>query len=119
MNLASLIASFSTGSYAVTRTERATIHNGKVERGEQQVVTITASVSPASGADMRRLPEGRNQIATKAVYTTTQLYAGAQGGDFEADIITIDGASWEVQHVERWQDSTSGTVAYKCIVQTA
>jgi hypothetical protein len=118
VDIAGLITSFSTDTYAVTRTARATPVRGKLpDDPTTQTVTILASIAPATGADMRRAPEGRDSRETRVLYTTTQLYLGEQGGTYEADIVSINGADWEVEHVERWEDSATGSVGYRCVVQ--
>lgn len=116
LDAGSLIASFATGTYAVTRRAKATFVQGIATPGATTPIEIAASVQPASGRDLLRLPEGRRATETRVVYTTTQLLVGSQGGTNEADLITIDGASWEVQLVESWP----GAVGYfKAIAQRA
>ncbi len=77
---------------------------------------IDGSVQPAGGKDLLRLPEGRRTNETRVLFTTTQLYTGDQGQEFEADWVTIDGEYWEIQHCEDWVQSGGGT-AYRCILQ--
>ena len=115
MDLASLISSFATGTYTVTRRARGSIANGKVGSTSDSTVTITASVSPSSGSDVVKLPEGRRTNETRTIFTTTLLKTGGQGEAYEADQISIGGETYEVMKVETWIDSDSGDVAYKCI----
>lgn len=116
MDVAALIASFSTGTYTVTRMARGTITRGRAEAGVETTVSIIASVSPATGDDIERLPEGRRAKEARTLFTTTLLYVGGQGADYEADTVTIDSTDWEVSHVEKWLDSLSGGIGYKCVV---
>lgn len=83
----------------------------------ETVLTIQASVQPATGKDLLRLPEGRRANETRVVFTTTQLYTGDQGDAFAADLLLIDGDPWEAQHVEVWQQSGIQGTGYRCIVQ--
>lgn len=68
--------------------------------GEAGSFQIQGSVQPATGRDMRVLPEGKQTDEVLAVFTPTELRpVGAFHG---ADILTIDGSNWEVHKVERW-----------------
>lgn len=117
MDVAALIGSFSTGTYTVTRRARGSVVRGRVQDGTQSTVSITASVSPAMGDDLERLPEGRNSKAAYTLFTSTRLYTGGQGEDYEPDWVTIDGFYCEVQHVEKWTDSQTANVGYKAILR--
>lgn len=117
MDAASLIESFLTGTYTVTRRERGTFYNGVVVPGDVTNFEIDAAVTPASGADLQRLPEGRQQIETRIVYTKTKLEIGTVGSPYESDRVAIDGKSWEVQHVEAWQQGDGSY--FRCIVQVS
>jgi len=100
MNADSLIASFATGTYAVTRRPLATLLAGRAVAGTAETLLIVATVVPATGRDLQRLPEGRQDRETWAVFTATLLYCA--DSSHEADLITLDGVAWEVQHVESW-----------------
>lgn len=115
MNIAGLISSFATGTYTVTRKARGAVVRGRIGDGTTTTVTIRASVSPASGADIVRLMQGRQVNSAMTIFTTTELMVGGPGATYEADVITIDGATWELNHVEKWTDSMTGNVGYKCI----
>lgn len=115
LDAADLIDSLSTGTYTVTRRAAATNDgHGRAVAGSTSTLTITASVQPASGRDLMRLPEGRRTIETRVVYTTTRLLTGGQGAANEADLLTIDGASYEVEQVQTWPGAVG---YYRCIVQ--
>lgn len=119
MNLSGLVESFSTGSYAVTRTTARTIKNGRAVAGTTSTITITASVSPATGMDLNKLPEGRRTSGAIAVFTTTQLRIGGVGDGFEADVVAANGSTWEVAHVETWVDPRSRATIYRCVAVNA
>lgn len=116
MNVAGLIANFATGTYTVTRTARGSTVRGKTGAGSTSTVTARAAVWPASGDDLRRLPEGRRTAESLNFVTVTELYVGGQGEAYEADTVSIRGESWEVSDVDAWIDPLSGAVGYKCIV---
>lgn len=115
LNAAELISSLSTGTYTLTRRAAATYTAGRPVAGSTTTTTITASVVPASGRDLLRLEEGRRSVETRLVFTTTELRVGVSGTS-EADLVTIDGASWEVQQVETWPGAVG---FYRAIVQRA
>lgn len=86
---------------------------GRVVEGAQTTVVISASVSPIDGLILTRNPEGQSDEQTRTLFTTTEIFAGGQGSDYEADKVTIDGDLWEVSRVEKWVDSLSRGVCYK------
>lgn len=116
MNVAGLIASFSTGTYTVTRTARGSTVRGKTAAGTTSTLTITASVWPAGSNDLRRLPEGRRTVRAWSLMTTTELYTGDQGGAYEADTVSIGGENCEVSDADPWTDPLTGAVGYKCLL---
>jgi hypothetical protein len=115
VNVASLIASFATGTYTVTRTTRGTTTRGRIADGTTSTISITASVSPATGVDLMRLPEGRRTSYAVMVITATELLNGGQGAATEADTLVIDGETFEVSVIDPWRDPLSRAVGYKCI----
>jgi hypothetical protein len=120
VNPADIVLSFATGAtglYTVTRRQSGAIVRGIAQATTDATFTITASVQPASGKDMLRLPEGRRANETRVLFTTTQLYTGDQGSNYEADLVTIDGDDWEVQTVSDWLNWGGGLPFYRCIVQ--
>jgi len=117
MDAASLVESFLTGQYVVTRRERARFVSGIAVSGPTSSLSISASVQPATGADVLRLPEGRRLVETRVIYTTTQLLVGSEGSPNESDLISIDGQNWEVQHVESWQQAEGSF--FRCIAQVS
>lgn len=123
MDIAQLMAAFVTGTYTVTRRARGRLVHGKITDGATTTVLITASVSPASGKDLLRLPEGRRTNESRVVFTTTELYTGGQVGSetqatYQADRILIDGKDYEVSHVETWRDPVTQTsIGYRVVVQ--
>lgn len=117
MDALDLIRSFGS-TYTVTRRPRAQMVRGRAVPGTTSTLTIDACVQQATGRDLLRLPEGRRSIETRVVYSATALLTGAQGGTNEADLVAIDGLSWEVQHVEPWPGKTGRDVEHwRCLVQ--
>lgn len=92
---------------------------GRAVSGTESTLTISGSVSPATGEDIIRLPEGLRSNQTRVLFTDTALTVGGQSSSYEADAVLIDGMTWECQHVETWVDPRSGGSFYRCIVQEA
>lgn len=119
MDVGDLIGSFMTGTYTVTRRGASTVVDGRAVPAVPSTLSIVASVQPATGRDLERLPEGQRSRETRVVFTPTQLLIATQGAGL-SDIVAIDGSKWEVQQVARW-DAPPGTDApyWRCIVQAA
>lgn len=117
MDLLDLVNSFSTGSYNVTRRTAGGFSRGIALATSDAIITITASIQPARGQDLLRLPEGRRSNLTRVIFTTTELFTGDADATYEADLINVDGTSWEIQHVERWEQAGAQGIAYRCIAQ--
>lgn len=118
MDVQGLIESFLTGTYTVTRVSGIAYVNGRASAGSTSTLSIDASVHPAAGNDLLRLPEGQRTIETRIVFTTTELKEGSEGSTYKADKVSIDGALWEVQTVESWRpDPGTDAPYFRCIVQ--
>lgn len=109
MNLAGVITSFATGTYTGTRTTPRTYDsNGVIGSASTASFTLTnASVQPATGKDLQRLPEGKRGRDTKVVLTSTEVRVGT-------DRVSIGGSSWEVEHVEDFSELAG---FYRAVVQ--
>ena len=105
-----VLSNLATGTYQVIRRAVGTIEKGRVIAGDTSTLTIEASVQPAAGRDLLRLPEGRRTTETRTVFTSTELFVGGQGTANEADLLCIDDATWEVQHCEKWPGYFKATV---------
>lgn len=117
MDIAGLIASFATGTYTVTRRGPSEVVRGRVQEPSSSTFTIVAAISPASGRDLERLPEGRMDSETRTLFTATELRVGGQDQPYQADLVTVDGVQWEVQHAETWTHPGGATKGYKCLIQ--
>lgn len=102
-DLSSTVLGFATGTYSVTRAAyRANPYgtDGKLIAPSTTTVSARACVQPATGRDLQRLPEGLRARDVVALWSVDELLTARPGQ--EPDIVTIDGASWQVEHVERW-----------------
>lgn len=103
MDLASVIDSFLTGTYTVTRTaKQAPDANGVYVSPSTSTVSIDACVQPLVGRELERLPEGLRGREVRVVYTATQLFTA--DGTHEPDSITIGSGTWQVQTSEPWEE---------------
>ena len=102
LDAGALIDSFKTGDYVVTQRAKGSHLKGRAVAGATSTLTISASVQPANGRDLQRLPEERRSVETRVIYTRTELRVGAQDAAFESDLVAIDGKNWEVQNVQDW-----------------
>lgn len=120
MDTAGLILSFATGTtglYTVTRRQVGVFLRGIAQPTTDVTFTITASIQPASGKDMLRLPEGRRANETRTLFTATQLYTGDQGSGYEADLVEVDGDLWELVTVSDWLHWAGLPGFYRCLIQ--
>lgn len=98
MNFSGVISSFQTGTYTVTRRGATTVGaDGRADLTSSSTFAIDASVQPLGGRELQRLPEGMRVAERRKLYTTTALRLNAQ-----PDIIAIDGDSWEVEDISRY-----------------
>lgn len=104
------IANAANGTLTVTRRAAATTDgNGRVVAGATTTFTLTGSMQPLSGRELRALPESRQADETRVLYTTTELRTGAN-----ADRLSDGTDTWEVYQVERWD--AFGSVHYRAYV---
>jgi len=73
--------------------------------GSDTEFTITASVQLMTGSEMLLLPEGKRELETKKIYTSTELYGIEKGNGVNADIVDIDGDEFEVARVYSWKNN--------------
>lgn len=99
-NLAPAVLAMSSGTYTVTRRSGPSYSAGRRVAPTGSSITIVASVQPASGLVVRRLPEGKRNREAMSVFAQTELKS-AQAAQ-EPDLIAIDGGSFEVESVSRW-----------------
>jgi hypothetical protein len=101
-DLADVVEALASGCYVVTRSAATPRVNGRRMAPVTVSFEIIASVQPASGREMDRLPEGLRSRETMNVFTRTELRSAHPSPGTEADRIAIDGAVFEVTSVRRW-----------------
>lgn len=112
MSLNGVIAAFATGTYTVTRTDVATVVDGRRVDGAQTTFDVVACVQPIDGRTLESLPEADRTSEMRLVFTEEELFARKPG--FEPDSFEIDGEDWTVIRVERWQHW--GDTHYRSVV---
>ena len=101
-DMSDAIACLASGCYTVTRSSTTTVVNGRRAAPATSTFEIVASIQPATGRDMKRLPEGIRTTEIMTVFTSTELFQALPESAREADRVAIDGGSFEMQVVERW-----------------
>jgi hypothetical protein len=100
-DLSGAIRNLASGTYVVTRRAAGAYGaDGRLDVAASTTLQIRAVAHPASGATLERLPEGKRTSDTMSVFTETELRTASPTQ--APDKITIDGADYEVQTVERW-----------------
>jgi hypothetical protein len=100
VSFADVIEELGQGSYTVTRMTAAARTLGRRVAGSTSTLTITASVQPLTGRDLKTKPEGQHADDCRTVYTTTALLT--RDTTHEADLIAIGGEAFEVYRVKQW-----------------
>lgn len=80
---------------------------GLVIPGATTDLVFSAQVTPATGKDLQRLPEGQRTTRAIRVLTTTSLETATSDPSStssrrRADLVLYQGGQFEVQHVARW-----------------
>jgi hypothetical protein len=99
-DLSDVVDSMITDSYVVTRQTPSVYVDGRLQDATDTLLTITASVQPAQGRDLQRLPEGSRTMEVLSIYTSSELLT--QGASQAPDLIAVNGYAYEVQTVEQW-----------------
>lgn len=101
MDMSATVASFNTGTYAGTRTVTASYGtDGYSQPGSQSAISVPGCVVPMGGRDLQNLPEGMRTKQLLYIFCNQELKTAGSG--FEADVLTVDGAAWQVTSVEPW-----------------
>lgn len=99
-NLSRLIDRFTTGTYTVTRASAANTYvDGVVVAGATTTVSVIGVVQPIPGKDLDRLPEGIRDNEVKYLWTKDELRCGP---DKVPDRVSVEGSTWQVEEVRKW-----------------
>lgn len=90
-----------TGTYAVTRTAAGTRALGRYTPGAVTTFTAEMGIEPATGRQLKDLPEGRRSDETVQIFCATQLLTTTPNN--EPDVITYRGEPWTVISSKFWE----------------
>lgn len=102
MSLAGAISSLGhAATYTVTRRAPRTYTGPRLNPASVlSTFDVVGQMTPASGRDLLRLPEGLRSREARRFITGTELKAAAEGAG--GDVVAADGFSWEVSNVKSW-----------------
>lgn len=112
MSLRDSITSLASGTYTITRTASGTYDaTGAYTQGGLSSFDIVASIQPATGRQLRDLPEGQRGDEVVAVFTITELRTRTP--TTEPDTVAYRGEPWTLITVKRWD--SFGATHYECM----
>lgn len=76
--------------------------HGRWQEGPSNEFEICASVQTATDKDLQKLPEGRRLRGGIRVYTTSELLTASVDEKRQPDVLTWDGAQWQVEQIDDW-----------------
>lgn len=102
-DLSDAVALLASGSYVVRRRAARALVDGRARDLDPATLSsIVASVQPASGREIDRLPEGLRDREVMALFTSASLEAAKPSLGLPGDVVEIDGFDFEVASHERW-----------------
>lgn len=103
-DLGAIVSLLAETTISVQRYAAGSYVDGAYVRGAAEApIEALASVQPAPGRDVQRLPEGTRTGETVAIYTSgLALRAPDPEAGLEGDLVTIGGRVFRVQLVEDW-----------------
>lgn len=104
MSVTAVILRNATGTYTVTRRVAETYVDGLPVAGSPSTLSVRAVIQPATGRDLQQLPEAQFGTEIRKMFTTVEIMTRTP--THAPDVVTIDGESWEVINVARWQART-------------
>jgi hypothetical protein len=104
-----------TGDYVVTRTAAGTMTLGRYTSGAVTTFTTNLGIEPASGRQLRDLPEGRRGDETISIFSPVELKTTMPGS--EPDQILYRGEQWAVVTSKQWEGF--GEIHWECLAQRA
>jgi len=87
----------------VTRaTSKDTYPAGLLIFGTSSTVSVVGSVTPATGDDMKRLPDAARTSEAMRIIADDELRTMNTLTGFAADLVDLDGEQWEILSVKTW-----------------
>lgn len=100
----SLISSFFTGTYNVTRKKTGSYQYGKYVPGEEETILIRGSLQPTNARELKIQEEGVRLKAYFNFYTDEPLFVIDTETLADSDKVLINGESYKVMSVESWKN---------------
>ncbi len=102
MDLSSVVASFYTDTFVVTRTTSAATFgsDGRLAAATTTTVRVQGVEVPITGRELQRLQEGYRGAEVKVLFTVAPLYT--IDARQAADTVVIEGDTYQVEKVEDW-----------------
>ncbi len=105
-----------TGTYTINRFSPGEWGlDGKYSKGASIDLSLDACVQPASGNQIKQLPEHRRSSEVNVVYIEERLFISDEATKQPADIFHYDGKRFEVFNVKKWDDETD-IGHYECLI---
>lgn len=102
-DLSDAVDALATGEYLVTRPGTTTYVQGRPVEAASASFEIRAMIYPVTGRTLDRLPEGLRTHETIAVVTKTELKSLQTTK--APDLVTYQGAQYQVAMLESWKSS--------------
>jgi len=100
-----LIASMNGQNYSTKRVATGSYNSaGVYVPGTSSTINVFASVQPLGGKDLVRIPEGDRTRQRHKLYSADLMQSNNETTGATADIVTIDGGTFQVESVEKWTD---------------
>ncbi len=103
MALADAIRAFAR-AYEVERPAVGVYVDGRWSGGPVTIVTVSASVQPTAGRDLRLLEEGARASESITILTPDLVRTGDEKSGQAPDVVRYKGARYQVQRVESWDE---------------
>jgi len=78
--------------------------HGVYQEQAPEEIEICASVQTATDKDLEKVPEGRRLRGGIRIYTTSELLTGSVQDRTQPDIVLWNGAEWQVEKIDNWND---------------
>lgn len=102
--LASVLDSFPQTTITVSRRGAPYVNDGVVQPGPNTSLTMIAVVTPVTGRELERLPEGLRTRQPRRFFTVDALRTADDRSRFAADVVTIGDQEYQIERVSDWSD---------------
>lgn len=103
-----LISSFQTDTISVIRSKTSGYHDddtGMYVNGKSEKIEMVVAINPATGKDLKNLPESQRTSQAIKVYSNELLVTANENISKKADCIEWRGCDYQVQNVEDWTNT--------------